>query len=177
MRLYIKQKVITWRDTFHVYDENGDVVFKVKGELISIGHKLHLYDAKGVEKLEIKEKLIKLLPAYKIEVVDGEHYELVKKITLLESQYKLKDLDWVIDGGILEHNYEIKKKRKTIASVHQKWLSIGDSYCIEILDEDVDPAIVVAVMIAIDCIELDKHKEDDEKDKKKHKKQDKEKLK
>ena len=41
-RYYIRQKVFSWRDKFSVKDENGEDVFQVEGEIISLGRKLHM---------------------------------------------------------------------------------------------------------------------------------------
>ncbi|MGN0410582.1 MAG: LURP-one-related/scramblase family protein [Candidatus Fimousia sp.] len=161
MRLYIKQKVITWRDKFSIYDEKKKEVYKVKGEWISLGNKLHIYDKKGKEVGLIREKLLKILEKYEIELENGENYELKEKITLISSKYKLEPVDWVIDGGILEHNYSIKDGRKTIADIHEKWVSWGDTYCIDI-KEKVDPVLIVAIVIAVDCIEAERKKKKEE---------------
>ncbi|MCQ2492023.1 MAG: LURP-one-related family protein [Lachnospiraceae bacterium] len=165
MKFFIKQKVITWRDSFQILDEKKKPVYKVKGELVSIGHKLHIYDMKGKEVATIKEKIIKVMPKYQILTEKKKEFWVTKKITLVNEKFKVEPVDWLIDGGILEHNYSIKNGKKTIAKVHQKWISIGDSYIIDIEDEKVDPIVVLATMICVDCVEFDR-KEKEEKEKK-----------
>ena len=49
MKLLIKQRVFSWTDTFDIYDEEGNAKYFVKGECLSLGHKLHVYDNKGEE--------------------------------------------------------------------------------------------------------------------------------
>ena len=44
MKLYLKQKVFSWGDSFTVYDENGNDKYYVEGEIFSFGKKLHIYD-------------------------------------------------------------------------------------------------------------------------------------
>ncbi len=161
MKFYIKQRVITWRDTFDIYDERKKPVYKVKGELVAVGHKLHIYDRKGKEVATIREKLVKIMPKYRITTANNKEYWLTKKITMINEKFKLEPLDWIIDGGILEHNYSIKHGKNVIAKVHQKWVSIGDSYVIDIEDESVDPVLVLATMIGVDCVEFDKEKKDE----------------
>ena len=46
MKLLLKQKLFSWFDSYNVYDEYGETVFKVKGQL-SFGHRLVVYDANG----------------------------------------------------------------------------------------------------------------------------------
>lgn len=169
MKLYMKQRVITWRDHFSIYDEKHKEKYHIQGELISIGKKLHVFNENGEEIGKIKEKLLKILDTYEIQLHEQETYELKQKITLVSSKYRLEPLDWVIDGGILEHNYDIKQGRKVVASVHQKWVSWGDTYCIEIAD-GVDPALVVSVIVAIDCIEAERKEKKEKKEKREEEK-------
>ena len=42
MHLYIKQKVLTLRDRFQVYDDNEQAKYNVEGKFISIGKKLRI---------------------------------------------------------------------------------------------------------------------------------------
>lgn len=163
MKFYIKQKVITWRDKFDILDEHHKPVYRVKGELISIGHKLHIYDKKGKEVASVSEKLVKIMPKYRIRTVGNKEYWVTKKITVVNEKFKVEPVDWVIDGGILEHNYSIKHGRKTVAKVHQKWISIGDSYIIDVVDPDVDPLVILATMICVDCVEFDQEEKEEKK--------------
>ena len=46
MKLYFRQKIFSWLDSYDVYDESGNIYFRVKGK-IAWGHKLAIYDADG----------------------------------------------------------------------------------------------------------------------------------
>ena len=56
MKLYIKQKVFSWKDKFFVKDEFGNDRYYVEGELFSLGKKLHIYDMNGNELAFIHQK-------------------------------------------------------------------------------------------------------------------------
>ena len=47
MRLYMQEKVFSWRDRFKVWDEEQNEKYYVEGELFSWGKRLHVYDAQG----------------------------------------------------------------------------------------------------------------------------------
>ena len=49
MKLYMKQKVFSWRDRFYIKDEYEEDRYYVEGELFSWGKKLHVYDMTGAE--------------------------------------------------------------------------------------------------------------------------------
>ena len=46
MKLLFKQRLFSWFDSYDIYDEAGNTVYVVKGQL-SWGHKLVIYDAYG----------------------------------------------------------------------------------------------------------------------------------
>ena len=43
MKLLLKQRFFSWFDSYDIYDEAGNTVYVVKGEL-SWGHLLRIYD-------------------------------------------------------------------------------------------------------------------------------------
>ena len=49
MKLYIKQKLWSWKDKFTVKDEYGEDRYTVEGEFFSLGRKLHVCDMAGRE--------------------------------------------------------------------------------------------------------------------------------
>ena len=48
MKLLFKQRFFSWFDSYDIYDESGNTMFVVKGEL-AWGHLLRIYDAGGNE--------------------------------------------------------------------------------------------------------------------------------
>ena len=57
MKLLLKQKVFSWFDSYNIYDENENVIYKIKGEL-SWGHLLRIYDESDNELGFIKQKML-----------------------------------------------------------------------------------------------------------------------
>ena len=56
MKLLFKQRFFSWLDSYDIYDEMGNTVYTVKGEL-SWGHKLQIYNADGLPVGTIKEEV------------------------------------------------------------------------------------------------------------------------
>lgn len=48
MKLLFKQRIFSWLDSYDIYNEAGETVYTVKGEL-GFGHRLRIYDARGNE--------------------------------------------------------------------------------------------------------------------------------
>ena len=65
MKLLFKQKLFSWFDSYDIYDEAGNTVYVVKGQL-SWGHKLVIYDAYGNEAGMVVQKVLTFLPKFEI---------------------------------------------------------------------------------------------------------------
>lgn len=156
MKLYIREKVFGWDDSFNVLDENGNRVFKCRGEAGVLGNSFEVTrERKTVA--EIHEKLIKLRPKYTVEI-GKEEFEVIKKAIGIGNNFVVKGLDWDISGDIINHKYEIKKGRETIAKISRRMVAAIDSYELNI--EDARNALeVVCCAIAVDAIVSEEKKE------------------
>ena len=61
MKLLFKQRLFSWFDSYDIYDEAGNTVYVVKGQL-SWGHKLVIYDTYGNEVGMVVQKVLTFLP-------------------------------------------------------------------------------------------------------------------
>ena len=57
MKLLFKQRLFSWFDSYDIYNEAGNTVYVVKGQL-SWGHKLVIYDAYGNEVGMVVQKVL-----------------------------------------------------------------------------------------------------------------------
>ena len=153
MKLYIKQKVFSWRDRFAVKDEAQRDRWFAQGEIFTLGRKLHVYDANGIEVAFIRQKILTFLPRYFIEL-DGETYEFVREFTLLRPKYSFRNLDWTINGNFWEHAYTVTDSHGDIMRFSKAWLSWGDFYELDIVD-DQNELLCLCVALTIDCITAD----------------------
>ncbi len=151
MKLYIKQKVFSWRDQFTVKDMSGDDRYFVEGELFSWGKKLHVMDVHGREAAFIQQKLWSFLPKYDV-FIDGRHIaEIRKEFTFLRARYTIEGLNWIIEGNFWDHRYEITQGGRTVVSVQKEWFTWGDSYSLDIQSAE-DEIYALAVVLVIDCV-------------------------
>jgi len=153
MKLYIKQKVFSWRDKFSVRDETQSVRWFAQGEIFTFGRKLHVYYANGAEAAFIRQKIMSLLPRYYIEI-NGREYEFVKELTFLRPKYSIRNLDWKVDGNFWEHEYAVSDRRGDVMRISKAWLTWGDFYELDIFDER-NELLCLCVALAIDCITAD----------------------
>ena len=151
MRLYIKQKVFSWKAKFTVKNAYGEDLYFIEGEVLSLGRKLHIRDRAGQELAFVRQKVFSLTPRFFVEVDGREIAQIVKPFTFLRPKYEVEGLGWHIEGDVFGHDYVISDGTREIMSIHKKWMSWGDSYELDVpYEEDVVPAL--AVTLAIDAV-------------------------
>ena len=151
MKLYIRQKVFSWKDKFTVKDQYGQDKYQVEGEFFSLGKKLHIYDMSGNEVAFIQQKLLSFLPRYYVYVGDNQVAEIVKKFTFLRPKYEVLGLDWQVEGDFFAHNYVITDGRSMVVEINKEWMTWGDCYALSIAD-GADEIVALATVLAIDCV-------------------------
>lgn len=154
MKLYMKQKLFSLKQDFNIYGHNQTLLFRVSSKLFSVGRQLRIYDAlTNVELAYVKESPFRFLTQLK--VYKGTDYivTIQQKMTLFKTKMTIKDIGWTIQGDFLGWQYVITdEKNQTIAEVKAKMLSWSDTFEITIDDTQVDPIIVLAIILAIDTI-------------------------
>ena len=153
MKLYIKQKVFSFRDRFTVKDERGIDMFQIMGEIFSFGKVLHIHDMNECRLLTIRQKLFTLMPRFVIERDGNVIAEIAKDFSFFKPSYSIYGTPFTVEGDFFDHDYEIRRNGALIAQINKAWFSWGDSFAINIYDsESVDVLLLLAVSIVIDCV-------------------------
>lgn len=150
MKLYIKQKVFSFKDKFSVYDERGEVKYTAEGEIFTLGKKLHIKDTSDREVIFIRQRLLTFLPKYEISVNSAEPVEIVKNFTIFKHSYTIPQWDVTISGDFFAHEYEVMRNCEKIAHLSKEWFTWGDTYAIEIADPR-DELMALASILVVDC--------------------------
>lgn len=151
MKLYMKQKIFSFKDKFAVMDEEGNQLYYVEGEFFSLTKKLHIYDSAMNEVAFVQQKLWSLLPKFFVFVYGEQVAEIVKEFTFFKPKYFVRGLGWEVTGNVWGHDYEILFNSTPIVRIHKVWMAWGDSFEIEIADSE-DTTIALAVVLAIDAV-------------------------
>lgn len=159
MKLLFKQRLFSWFDSYDVYDEAGNTIFSVKGEL-ALGHLLRIYDANGNDVGRVKEKLIRLLP--KFEMYIGENYAgcISKEFTIFRPKFNVEYNGWHVEGDWFEWDYTIiDSAGQRIASVTKELWNWTDTYVIDVCNPQ-DALCALMLVIAIDAEKCSRGKND-----------------
>lgn len=151
MKLILKQKVFSWFDTYNIYDENENIIYKVKGEL-AWGHLLRLYNNTDTELGFMKQQAFTILPKFVLNI-GKQKYTLKKEFTLIKEVFKIEELNIEITGNFWNWNYEIKKQGEIIAKISRKF-SYTDVYEINIKNKE-DTLIIILIILSIDALHCD----------------------
>ncbi|MFT4976290.1 MAG: hypothetical protein ACI8S6_002186 [Myxococcota bacterium] len=155
MRYLIKEKFFSLGQSFTIQDDKGQTAYKVDGKLLSLKDKLTVRDASGAEVARIEQKLLSLVKAYRV-YKGGSVIATIKKrpFTILRDRFVV-DVpgpdDLVITGAILDHDYTVTRGKQQVARVSKAWVSLTDTYGIEV-EEGEDPLLPIAAAIVIDLV-------------------------
>ena len=150
MKLYIKQKVFSWKDRFFIMDEAGNDCYYVEGEIFTLGKKLHVYDMAGREVAFIHQKVFSFMPRFFIEI-GGNTVEIVKEFTLFKPRFHFGGLPWTMEGDFFAHEYTLYDNDGVVMELSKHWMTWGDSYELNIYDEN-DALMCLCVTLAVDCV-------------------------
>ena len=153
MVLFMKEKDTAFTDRFVITDEENRVHYTVESKRLSLNKKLTIFDAQDKALAVVQKKPLALTPKYAIEI-EGEEVALLHKESSLTGKpyYKVEGPDWTVDGDIWDRDYNIRHNLNVIARVKPPILGNKDSYKIKIEKETLNPMMVVAVAVIVDCI-------------------------
>lgn len=150
MKLLFKQRFFSWFDSYDIFDEAGNIIYRVKGEL-AWGHQLRIYDAYGREVGLIKEKILTWLP--KFEIYENDMYLgcISKEISFFHPKYNIEYKGWHVEGDFFEWDYSIENKNgQLIASISKQFFNWTDTYMIDVLYPQ-DSLYALMLVLAIDA--------------------------
>lgn len=150
MKLLIKQRVLSWGDTYDIYDEEGNVKYVVEAEIFSFGHQLHVFDANRNEIGFIKQKLLTFLPQYEIEIGGRTCGTISKQFTLFRPKYEIDFNGWRVEGDFLGWDYDVYEGCSSIIHISKELFHWGDTYVIDFANPQ-DELMGMMLVIAIDA--------------------------
>jgi len=150
MKLLFKQRFFSWFDSYDIYNESGETVYVVKGQL-SWGHCLKIFDARGNELGTVQEKIFTWLP--KFEMYLGNQYMgcISKEFSFFVPRFNIDCNGWQVEGDFFEWDYRIVDTYgDCIATVSKELFQWTDTYVIDVADEK-DAICALMLVLAIDA--------------------------
>ena len=152
MKLLFKQRLFSWFDSYDIYDEAGNTLYVVKGQL-SWGHLLKIFDKNGHEVGTVKQRIFSFLP--KFEIYEYNQYVgcISRELTLFRPRYNIDFNGWQVHGNYFEWNYNILDRNNIpIADISKQLWNWTDTYIIDVFD----PANALYALMLVLAIDAEK---------------------
>ena len=157
MKLLFKQRLFSWFDSYDIYDESGNTVYIVKGQL-SWGHCLKIFDTNRNEVGMIQERIFTLLP--KFEIYLNKQYAgcISKEFSFFRPKYNIDYNGWHVEGDFFEWDYQIlDQSGRYIADVSKQLFNWTDTYMIDVQNPR-DALCALMLVLAIDAEKCSREK-------------------
>ncbi|MFF9397893.1 LURP-one-related/scramblase family protein [Streptomyces sp. NPDC014646] len=153
MRFQVRERLFGIGDDYWIEDTDGRKVFLVDGKAMRLRDTFELKDSEGRVLVEIRQKLFSLRDTMLIER-GGEHLATIrrKRLSLLRNHYRVTLVDGTeldVSGRILDREFAVEYDGELLAQISRRLLTVRDTYGIDIVREDADAALLIAVSVCV----------------------------
>lgn len=149
MKLIFKQRLFAF-DSFDIYDDLGNTVFKVEGKFSFHKH-FRIFDASRNLIAHMKQEPFTFFPKFNVYSNGVFIGSITKELTFFKPKYTVDFKSWQINGDLWEWDYTVTDSRgATVATAYKEIFNLSDTYAIDVADEK-DAAFVLMIVLAIDA--------------------------
>ncbi|MER8219805.1 LURP-one-related family protein [Streptomyces sp. NPDC094143] len=153
MRFLVYDRLLGFGDDYWIEDEHGSKVFLVDGKALRLRDTWELKDAQGHVLVDIHQKMLALRDTMVLQRA-GEPLATIrrKRLSLLRNHYRVSladgsELD--VSGKILHREFAVEYDGELLAVISRRWLTVRDTYGVDVVREDADPALLIAVAVCV----------------------------
>ncbi|MEV5352183.1 LURP-one-related/scramblase family protein [Streptomyces sp. NPDC086081] len=153
MRFLVYDRLLGFGDDYWIEDEHGAKVFLVDGKALRLRDTWELKDAQGRVLVDIHQKMLALRDTMVLQRA-GEPLATIrrKRLSLLRNHYRVSladgsELD--VSGKILDREFAVEYDGELLAVISRRWLTLRDTYGVDVVREDADPALLIAVAVCV----------------------------
>ncbi|WP_327284446.1 MULTISPECIES: LURP-one-related family protein [unclassified Streptomyces] len=153
MKYLVRDKVLAVGDDYWIEDEDGRHAFLVDGKALRVRDTLELKNPDGQILITLREKLFSLRDAMTLER-DELRLAVIrrKRLSLLRNHYLVTlvegtELD--VSGRLLDREFKIEYEGELLALVSRQWYRIRETYAVDVIREDADAALLIAVAVCV----------------------------
>uniref|UniRef100_A0AAU2V809 LURP-one-related family protein n=1 Tax=Streptomyces sp. NBC_00003 TaxID=2903608 RepID=A0AAU2V809_9ACTN len=153
MKYLVRDKIFAIGDDYWIDTEDGRHAFLADGKALRLRDTLELKDPSGRVLITLREKMFSLRDAMTIERDDQILAKVRRKrLSLLRNHYRVTlvegtELD--VTGKILDREFTVEYDGELLAHVSRKWFRIRETYAVNVVREDTDAALLLAVVICV----------------------------
>jgi len=162
MRYVIRERFFRLGEDSDITDEQGQPVYHVDGKVLTLHDTLIVRDLAGTEVARVQRQLVALRPTYHITRQGQEVAEVRKKLFSPFVDRFTIDIpgpdDLSMTGDLFEHEYTITRGDQVVATVSKHWLSLTDTYGVDIAPGE-DDLLILTSLLALDLAEDREHRD------------------
>ena len=157
MRLWFKQRFFSWFDSYDIYDEEGNVVYTVEGQL-AWGHCLHVLDRERNHIGTLWEDVSAILRRYEMYLGETLAGTIQREATFIRPYYEIDCCGWQVDGDLFGWDYTVKTLYgNVIATISWEMDKMTDAYVVQVEDAR-DALLVLMMVLALDADKCSRRK-------------------
>ena len=150
MRYQVREKIFRLGEDNDILNEAGQPVYQVDGKVFSLHGLMVVDDLSGNEVAQVSRKLVSLLATYEISLADGITAEVHQRFSgPFHPKWTISVAgcaDMEMTGNFSGHDFILTENGQTVASVSKAWISLADSYGVDITDGQNDLLILCSVL-------------------------------
>ncbi|MFE3180348.1 LURP-one-related/scramblase family protein [Streptomyces violascens] len=153
MKYLVRDKIFAIGDDYWIETEDGRHAFLADGKALRLRDTLELKDPSGRVLITLREKMFSLRDAMTIERDDQILAKVRRKrLSLLRNHYRVSLIEGTeldVTGKILDREFTVEYDGELLAHVSRKWFHIRETYAVNVVREDTDAALLLAVVICV----------------------------
>ncbi|CAL9484124.1 hypothetical protein SUDANB6_03101 [Streptomyces sp. enrichment culture] len=153
MRFLVYDRLLGFGDDYWIEDDRGTKVFLVDGTSMRLRDRWELKDAQGRVLIGIRQKMLALRDTLVIER-GGEPLATIrrKRLSPLRNHCRVSladghELD--VSGRIPDREFAVEYDGEPLAVVSRRPPAVRDTYGLDIVRDDADPALLLAVAVCV----------------------------
>ncbi|MFS8200269.1 LURP-one-related/scramblase family protein [Streptomyces sp. CWNU-52B] len=153
MKFLVRDRLLGIGDDYWIEDEHGRKAFLVDGKAMRLRDTFELKDPQGRVLIDIHKKMLALRDTMVVER-DGEPLATIrrKRLSLLRNHYRVAladDTELDVSGKILDREFVVEYDGELLAHISRRWLRVRETYGVEIVRDDADPTLLIAVAVCV----------------------------
>ncbi|MGC0330732.1 uncharacterized protein YxjI [Streptomyces sp. SAI-170] len=153
MRFQVRDRLLGFGEDYWIEDDSGEKVYLVDGKAMRVRDTFELKDRQGRVLVDIRQKMFALRDTMVIER-DDEPLATIrrKRLSLLRNHYRVTLVDGTeldVSGKIADREFAIEYDGELLAVVSRRWLHVRDTYGLDVVRDDADPALLIAVTVCV----------------------------
>jgi uncharacterized protein YxjI len=150
VRYQVREKLFRLGEDNDILDDAGQPVYQVDGKVFSLHGVMMVNDLSGSEVGQVSRKLVSLLATYEITLTNGVTAEVHQRFSgPFHPKWTISVAggnDMEMTGNFAGHDFTLTENGRTVATVSKAWISLADSYGVDIADGQNDLLILCSVL-------------------------------